>query len=817
MQSIESIGQQIGDIPVEISYKIIQLFSDNLYRSPYKALEELVSNSYDAMATRVDIVMSADGMSPNASIWVVDDGEGMDENGLKQLWRIAESTKRVEPSPERPPIGRFGIGKLATYALANRLTHIASTGQAVLAVTMDFEAVGRSFATETIDRPLRQLSPEELREALAPLRALDGGREVVERLLAEAGAGHWTVAAMTSLRAKAAELREGRTRWLLSRALPMSPRFKLWLNGREVESAKLTENPAKVWEIGVDDDSALGMSTAEPCHDDAGPGVRIAGLDGVVRGHAALYGRALDTGKSEDMGRSNGFFVTVRERLINEDDELFGLEALSHGSFARFRMEVSADGLDDCLTSGRESVRETTGVRNLRDYLKAKFNEARVEYDAMTRGDGTGAGLADQFRKAPGWVTTVPLLNAVKAAILSGHDSMYLADIPRGLPVDERRALCERLDAAASQGTLVKHVKLFPGRPDGPLVSFDPASMAARVNMLHPFVANFLDQPQALDVVTLFAVAELLSEGMMLGQGISRPKVRSVLERRGLLFRELATQVRVGPVSVAQTLKDSRSDEAGLEKAVGDALSSLGLRVTALGKSGNPDGIAVADLGAGESGQRDDYRVVYDAKSSGHPRISARNAGIANAARHRDDLEATHAIVVAPGFEGADRRDSALGASCVSHDVVAMDIDDLARLVLVAPIRYLGLRRLRELFEKCRTPLEAHKWVESVASECDQSPPVREVLEALAECMKEEDDPVTYGSIATNYRVRQDSKISQDEVRAVIASVATLAPGYLFYDSETAYLEVPVERVLEAMSRNRADYPPEFMRTLRDT
>ena len=41
---INTIGTKFDEIPVEISYKIIQLFSAGLYSSPNKAFEELVCN-----------------------------------------------------------------------------------------------------------------------------------------------------------------------------------------------------------------------------------------------------------------------------------------------------------------------------------------------------------------------------------------------------------------------------------------------------------------------------------------------------------------------------------------------------------------------------------------------------------------------------------------------------------------------------------------------------------------------------------------------------------------------------------------------------
>jgi len=50
----------------------------------------------------------------------------MTAEGFVQLWRVADSQKAmVDNSSERPPIGQFGIGKLAAYVLAWRLTHIS--------------------------------------------------------------------------------------------------------------------------------------------------------------------------------------------------------------------------------------------------------------------------------------------------------------------------------------------------------------------------------------------------------------------------------------------------------------------------------------------------------------------------------------------------------------------------------------------------------------------------------------------------------------------------------------------------------------------
>src|SRR5712671_7671280 len=73
-----SIGNTVEEIDVRLSYKIVTLFSEGLYASPNKAIEELVANSFDAGARRVAVLLPADFHEQGATIVVIDDGEGMD-------------------------------------------------------------------------------------------------------------------------------------------------------------------------------------------------------------------------------------------------------------------------------------------------------------------------------------------------------------------------------------------------------------------------------------------------------------------------------------------------------------------------------------------------------------------------------------------------------------------------------------------------------------------------------------------------------------------------------------------------------------------
>jgi len=125
MTEFYDLGKQKKTIEVTISYRIIQLFSEGLYASPNKSIEELVCNSFDEDAHNVHIILSPDLHSLDASIAIIDDGNSMDYEGLKEHWIIGRSNKQTRISTNRrKQIGKFGIGKLATYVLATSLVYM---------------------------------------------------------------------------------------------------------------------------------------------------------------------------------------------------------------------------------------------------------------------------------------------------------------------------------------------------------------------------------------------------------------------------------------------------------------------------------------------------------------------------------------------------------------------------------------------------------------------------------------------------------------------------------------------------------------------
>lgn len=184
---ISSVGTKIDDINVEISYKIIQLFSAGLYSSPNKAFEELVCNSYDAFATTVSIYIPSDLSAEGAYMWVCDNGEGLNSGELKDLWRIGESSKRVDSTRDkkRLQIGQFGIGKLATYVLARKLTYISKKDNKYILATMDYDRIHGAVKELTLDE--REIDEKTAAELLAYyIKPYNGGVIEVELFGVEA-------------------------------------------------------------------------------------------------------------------------------------------------------------------------------------------------------------------------------------------------------------------------------------------------------------------------------------------------------------------------------------------------------------------------------------------------------------------------------------------------------------------------------------------------------------------------------------------------------------------------------------------------------
>jgi hypothetical protein len=151
--ALTAIGTPEGEkLSVTLSNELVQLLSEQLYQSPLKAIEELVVNAFDAAARECRVFVPAASAQQRRFVVTYDNGFGMDYKGLVDLWHIGRSNKRtseVELRAKRKQIGKFGIGKLATYTIANKITYVTRTENKILGVTLDFRRFVTSAAGAT--------------------------------------------------------------------------------------------------------------------------------------------------------------------------------------------------------------------------------------------------------------------------------------------------------------------------------------------------------------------------------------------------------------------------------------------------------------------------------------------------------------------------------------------------------------------------------------------------------------------------------------------------------------------------------------------
>jgi hypothetical protein len=120
-----SIGDPIKG-QIRVASRIVDYLSSGLYNSPAACLKELVNNSYDADATRVDLFVKPD----SERIIIADDGEGMSaEEFERHFERVSESHKRDESDRTdsgRPKVGKIGIGFIAANELCDVMEIIST-------------------------------------------------------------------------------------------------------------------------------------------------------------------------------------------------------------------------------------------------------------------------------------------------------------------------------------------------------------------------------------------------------------------------------------------------------------------------------------------------------------------------------------------------------------------------------------------------------------------------------------------------------------------------------------------------------------------
>jgi hypothetical protein len=836
---LTSAGRRARTINVQISPRSIELFSQGLYRSPHKAIEELVANAFDAGAAHTQVLLRRKESAVDAIV-VIDDGCGMDDNDLQQHWLIGESNKRQAGyvrQKGREPIGKFGIGKLATFVLAEKLTHISKQSNNYYAATMDFGRISAPHAAQarTIERkvsfPARVLTADEAKRVLAPFVAGSGEGFEDLKLFGTRAASTWTVAILTDLKDLVNTLKEGRLRWVLSTAMPMGDGFKLYLDGNRIESSREHVEPQQTWIVGKDfvpetagfevhEDRRLRSSSVNSysvSHPDLG---RISGTFEVYRDPII--------GKPDAIGRNNGFFIYVRKRLINEEDLYFGIpeDRLRHGTLSRFRMSINANALDDDILSSREDVVKTARLETFQSFLEEAFKAARNAQNRLDEERFSKTRASDRLASAPLSVSTIPLLSMVQRT-LDGKALPFLSYVDPAKVPDKNNYLAD-LSQRFHEGNYFS-TEIGALSPDDGIAKFDVDRNVVTINTQHPFVAAFSDDfgdARHNEALELFAVAEVLLEASLYETVGNARLVREVVERRDGLLRALAKDsTRRNASLIALNLWDTRHSPTAFEYAIADAFSSMGYVAERIGGKGNADAVAEARISGGE-GARRAYSTSIEAKTvEKRPRrANHEKVRVGTLARHRDKHGCDYALVVGEAY--VDGEDSALLDEVKRHNaleraagkakvITLIRLADLQRLVRLMPVKKIGLDRMRDLFG-LETPDAVAKFVSRLEQEEPPRKYFRHILNEIAQLQQEKDKQViAYEGLQVSLRIRRHIDIELEELVETCKALQAMSGGLVFARPSNVEINSSPQFILDVIAGIIRSYPEDLREVAR--
>ena len=525
-------------------------------------------------------------------------------------------------------------------------------------------------------------------------------------------------------------------RWILSTGLPLHTNFEIWLNGNRVQSSKENLDEIKAFKLGSSDDTAAAALKL-PISDSGS--INLSGI-GEVTGTAQIYKRELTKGKSSDVGRSNGFFVRVRGRVINLDDELFGIEALNHAAWSRFAMEIDADGLRAHLLSSREGVRDSEDIRRFRDYLRSVFNSCRSAYESWNQKQNEELDIAKLLSDTPSAYVTDPLFNTVRSTIESGLESFYIS-VPRDVPEDSRFDWLDSYQDKLSKRPFDKTTFEQNG-PNAPVVRYVPDTRNLAVNTDHPFVDKITSGNTRKDSAKLFASSEVLLEGQLQDQAVDLSVINSFMRDRDRVLRLMAGDAHPTAAEVLRRLEAAKQDHTALERAVGAVFQVLGFKYER--KGGNApgaDGVLYARLGRNKK-ELANYSLVYDSKQTNQPSVPANKIDVGSLDAFRDHEKADFGFFIAETYADEEKPDSTVNrkiASASGKRLTLLKLEHLQRLVWLHYRHGVTLTELRSLFDVARTVSQANEWIDKLQANLGQDQvPLRILLEGLE---KEKRDP----------------------------------------------------------------------------
>ncbi|MBF0274722.1 MAG: ATP-binding protein [Nitrospinae bacterium] len=157
--------------------RLIKQLGEQLIRSESIALLELIKNSYDADASKCEVIMENPEEEGKGEILILDDGEGMDYETLETGWlEIGSSYKEDLLSHEDPEmhrtkrfkryrLGEKGIGRLGVHRLGREIEIVTRKENGKeLVLEIDWNDIENAKYLEDVPILIKEQSPSVFKD-----------------------------------------------------------------------------------------------------------------------------------------------------------------------------------------------------------------------------------------------------------------------------------------------------------------------------------------------------------------------------------------------------------------------------------------------------------------------------------------------------------------------------------------------------------------------------------------------------------------------------------------------------------------------------
>lgn len=648
--------QDVDNVSIRISMDIIEHFSKNLYRSSTKAIEELVTNGYDAFARNVHVFLPGHITHDTVVVW--DDGDSMDVKGLKDLWHIASSPKANtdreinKEGRKRKVIGKFGIGKLASYSLGMKISHLCKKGDKFLFISINYNDLKTNLNSDQnqdstssgeYSQNIFELTKDQAFELITScFKNID---DIPDNLFEK---DNWTCAIIGNLKDKI-NFKIGILKRVLARSMPLKPDFKVFINNEEIESLLLVKNALASVDFSYVNLIDRLKTKWEKYSIESGESQELQFLKGdtpsiifpklgEVHGSIRVSNTTLNDGKAAKVDRMYGFFIYVRDRLINiEDDKLF-LKYPSFATFYRSQIIIHCDGLDDVLLADRERFSESEGVEEFKLLQAACYEVANKIWTDETKKNDEKVEFKNRLPIHRTELFADPISFLWSKKISQSKEAFKTLKFDLADPVIERTDLGEN-------GVISE-------------LNFESDELKLMVNDNHPFFKKQLNiagntkvAKEVVREIENMIVMESLFEGYLYFLELDEQRTNSILNWRQNMYQQLAIGSNKNITGAIEELRHtSYKGGRSFEIAVSNILKMIGFKSDVVGNAGNPDVVAKALIG------QDSYILTFEPKGSIHGLPNTKSA-VAAGPSHAKKVGAEHAVIIAREFSGFDKKD----------------------------------------------------------------------------------------------------------------------------------------------------------------